>query len=715
MIDIKKTSKPEISLLFKDISAGDLVDVGPQLNKVLAFQKETNKGQQQLYQTFQDIRDFERKFRAIIAKFLKDQEREDKGSEGLELQKPTGTEGGGKVKEKGNNESSLFDSSERKFLNNFISKQHNGKNTFSSAEAARFRLLACNVFRSGNDSETLGTHDANLVYRDFRAVELSAGERDGLLSTAIENLDSSTVPLWHWIFHPDFQIRSKLPLQTLRGEEKRRRNAFRLLAKLGIAPSNFETAFDKNQLLELWFAKHLSADHIISVLDYLGAVGDEGLKVDWREFIGKPEANIASAAVRAYARIKVRSNPTEALRFVAQHEGTDLGVELTKELLASINMVETEVLRNCLNNRTNTFLHAIATELFQRTALTEANAQLLFESADADIRLIGVLAIAKQNSEISEVDARKILVKPRKPNFGNLFAPPQDMDLPGEKVFKEYKINSFGKLQFEQLILTQRSESFYSTEATLALYRHHFGKAKGQIEQNLLDGFEKFFNDRLNVIHGALAKPSEAVFRFVKEELLQATLETYCSRATKSNLTLVRTVLDKHVTKFSAEIAEFLGKYGQFEDASRLTKLANNLKYGLGLSYYLRVDHAADRQLAAKAILSLGAKRIADAWSLDMPDSVRVQFVVQMSKKLFLGFDDQRIIAMLLSDSDVVRETVALKAVLYLPKARLRRILNAYYKVDESYYYNAIFWLDLGLAADRGTSKTIALREIAAK
>ena len=39
----------------------------------------------------------------------------------------------------------------------------------------------------------------------------------------------------------------------------------------------------------------------------------------------------------------------------------------------------------------------------------------------------------------------------------------------------------------------------------------------------------------------------------------------------------------------------------------------------------------------------------------------------------------------------------------------------AYYDVDGSYYYNAIFWLDLGISADRATSQAVALKEIGAK
>jgi hypothetical protein len=400
------------------------------------------------------------------------------------------------------------------------------------------------------------------------------------------------------------------------------------------------------------------------------------------------------------------------LQFIARHEGTDLGRQLTKELIPKIGTVETEVLQGCISNKTKHFQFAVAAELFDRDALTEANVQLICERDDADIRLIGVKALAKQNLNLTPADVRKILVKPRRSNPLALSTSAQVTDYPGEQTFKNYEIGILGKLKYEQLLSLQKDEWLYSTEATLALYLHQFKRVKTQLAENLLDGFEKFCSERRVRL---TLSPADGVFKYIKEELLQLSLEAFCSQATGSDLPIVRTTLDGNPIKFSVEISKFLMKYGEWQDAARVVKLSANLKYDLGRSLLRLQDHSTNYQLAATAILNLGAKRVADAWNLDMPNSVRVQFVAQMPQKSFAVFDDQRIIQMLLTDSDDVRETVALKAVLCLSKARLRRILNAYYKVGKSYYYNAIFWLDLGIAADRETSKTIASRELTSK
>ncbi|MFV1594049.1 DUF4062 domain-containing protein [Phaeobacter sp. JH20_36] len=708
----ERTGKPEISLLFKEIPSDDLLDVGRQLEKVLRFQKEINEEKKQYYQKFLDLRDFERRFRAIIAKFLKDQQLEDRSVEESDPRQPKSIEDKRNGQESGDKQSELFDANELEFIEQFIGKEQEGDNAFSAAEAARFRLLACSISQSGNDNIELGNHDANLIYRDLRHVVLSNRERESLLSTALESLNTSTVPLWHWLFLPDFQIRRRLPLRTLWGGERRRRNAFALLEKLEISPTDFEGGIDKSDFLKFWFSEGVPNDLVISALEYLGAVGDDGLEIEWERFIGSSEANISRAAVRSSARIKARFNATAALRFVAEHEGTDLGNTLSEELLANIGAIETDVLRECLNNRTKPFRAAIAAELLKRGALTKADAQLICESSEADIRYIGVRALAKLNPGLRMGEARNILVKPRKSTSQGLFSSPQDRDYPGEEAYENYKVSVLGDLPYSELLSRQSDESFYSTEATLALYLSHFKRVKPELVEHLLDGFEKFCAGRCAATE---AEPSDAVYAYVKRNLIQSALEAFCLRAGKPDLATVRAVLDEHEIEFSVDIANFLSKYGQWEDAARVAKISGKMKYVRGTSILSIVDHSKSYQLAANVILKLGKQRIADVWNLDFPNSVRSQLVVQMTKKHFSAFDDQKIVDMLLWDNDSVRETVALKAVLCLSKARLMKLLKSYYEVNSSYYYNAIFWLDLGVSADRETSRRVALKELEEK
>lgn len=711
----EKSGKPEISLLFKNIPKDALSDVGKQLEKVLAFQKEIAEEKKQYYQKFHDLRDFEQRFRAVIAKFLKDQQLEDSKSEANEPQQPRQKDEGGKDQKSGEKLSQMFDPGAMAFIEDFVAKQHNGDNAYSAAEVARFRLLACSISQSGNDSIQLGTHDANLIFRDLRGVEFSTLEHSELISTALESLDSSTVPLWHWIFLPSYNIKAALPLRTLWGGEKHRRSAFKLLEILAIAPKDFESSLDRTEFPEFWFSESVSDELVIAALEYLGVVGDDGLQIDWAEFVGSSEANVSRAAVRSLVRIKSQISTTDALRFVSEHESVDLGSDLTGKLLSNINTIETEVLRACLKNKTRKFRYAVATELSERNALTKADAQLICESAEADIRLIGAKALAQQNPRLTPSDVRKLLVKPRKSNSLGLLVSPQYRDYPGEDAFKDYKVSLLSRMPYQDLLELQKDESFYSTEATIAIYRGHFGKVKIDLEKNLLNGFEEFCAGRRGAIEGSDGAPSEAVYNFVREGLVQSSLEAFSAKARKPELATIRKVLDDCDVCFSTEVVEFFAKHGDWADAARIARLSFKMKFGPGFSLLSVDDHSMDYQLAASTILKLGKKRIADIWNLDLPNQVRVQIVIQMSKKSFSAFDDRGIIDMLLWNSDVVREVVALKAILCLSKIRLNNILDAYYLVGGSYYYNAIFWLDLGVSADQTTAKEIAFTEISAK
>ncbi len=707
----EKTGKPEISLLFKNIANDDLADVGVQLEKVLNFHEEISNGKNQLYQKFQDIRDFEQKFRRIIAKFLRDQQLEDHSSEISTPQKPKPTDVKSDNQRKTEGIKKIFEGGARKFFDEFLDKEET-TNSYNATEAARFRLLASTIVQSGNDSLVLGAHDANLIYRDLRDAELSEREKRGLLSAGLENMEYSTVPMWHWLFEAELGPQNELPFRTIIGSDKIRRSAFRILEKLSITPSDFEGTIDKSILSNIWFSDSASDDLIVAALEYIGSVGDDGIEIDWANLIGNSEANIAQAAVRASARITARTNVTDAIRFVAQHESTDLGKELTKDLLTNVSTIETEVLRSGLRNKTKTFLKTIATELSNRDAVTKTDAQLLCESSDAKIRLIGVIALAKYSPALTLTDARKLIVKPKIKNALSLFATPDQRDYPGERAFEQYKVGVLSELKYHDLREIEKDESFFATEATLAIYRGYFKNSKAQLDNDLLDGFERICSERRKPLLGTSSEPSDSLFKYVRENLLQSALEVYCSKASKSDLTTVRAVVDKYNIKFDAEIAEFLTNHGEWEDALRLSKLSGNIKYGLGASLLSFEGRASDFQLVAKSILKLGSKRIADAWKLDLPMSVRVQFVNEMPKRLFSAFDNQSIIDMLLMESDVVRAAVALKAVLCLSKSRLNNVLDAYCNIDGTHYYNVIFWLDLGVSTNRKASQRVALKEI---
>ena len=700
----EKSGKPEISLLFKNIPEDFMADPGDQLRKVLEFRRKVREEKKQLYQEFGDLDDFKYKFRAIITKFLHDRRCEDGKFETREPQKLRQKDEKSKDQYGGQRSLLMFDAGATAFIKDFITKEPIGDKSISAAEVARFRLLACSVSRPGNEHIQLGTHDANLIYRDLREVEFSEWELSKLVSRALESLDSFTVPLWHWIFRPSYEIKIDLPLQTFLGKEKNRTSAFKLLGMLSVAPKDFEHDVDTTDYRDIWFSQNVSNELIISALEYLGVVGDEGLQVDWDQLIGSSEAIVSCTAVRSLVRIKSRVNTTDALRFVAAHENVDLGIELSNELLSNVKTIETKVLRVSLINRTRTFRRGIATALVERDSLTESDAYLLCESNEADIRLIGVKALAKLNHEFSFFDVERHLVKQDEFDSSGQSSSQQGHDYLGRAAFEDYKIGAFCKMPYQQLLDAKKDESVFGNGATIALYRGHFSKEKADLEKNLLDGFDEFCVGRAHALGELGLTLDDSTYSYIRKKWLQSALEAFCVNAGKLDLSIVRKVLDEYDVQFSTEVIEFIAKHGEWEDTARIAKLSGKITK-VKMSY---IDDSKDDQLAAGTILKLGAKRIADVWKLDLPDKLRVQIVVQMSKNLFNAYDDQGLVDMLLWDSAVVRQVVALTSILHLPKARLSKILDTYCNAGARYFYDAVFWLDLGVSADRKTSRAIA-------
>jgi hypothetical protein len=115
---------------------------------------------------------------------------------------------------------------------------------------------------------------------------------------------------------------------------------------------------------------------------------------------------------------------------------------------------------------------------------------------------------------------------------------------------------------------------------------------------------------------------------------------------------------------------------------------------------------------AARGMLRLSQSRIGDLFALKMPHGLRDATFREVSNLTFRSFDDQQIDLWLRSESDSFRKTIALKVVLCLPTKRIRSILDKYIVNKDRYYYDSVFWLDLGATADKATALKVAKAEI---
>ncbi|MEQ9208985.1 MAG: DUF4062 domain-containing protein, partial [Pseudomonadales bacterium] len=225
---LDKTGNPKISLLFKNINQDDLRDVGPQLSKVLEFKKKFTEEFRGAYQTFSDLREFETRFRAIIAHFLSQQIESDTENRDFEQVKEVSNEED-RGPARATDAESLFSSPARMFISELAARPatHEDKN-YTTSEAARFRLIGCSLKRSGNDDATLGVHDANLVYRELRHTELGFEERRCLLEAGLSGFEFENVPFWLWAASQGSRdLIGTLALRTVIGSNGQKSNEFK--------------------------------------------------------------------------------------------------------------------------------------------------------------------------------------------------------------------------------------------------------------------------------------------------------------------------------------------------------------------------------------------------------------------------------------------------------------------------------------------------------
>lgn len=701
-----KSGKPDISLLFKSPNRDRLEDPGNEMRKVLEFRRKVIDEQKILFQEFGDVREFEQRFRAILSRFLREQiettHPEDKSSRNVidEIDD----------NEESSNSNTLFDYEANQFISNLISIE-NSETNINSASIARLRLLANSVHRQGNDPTSLGVHDSNILYRHKRDEAFSHNELRTLVTVALEHMDWETVPLWHWLKLYTSSPFMELTLRTLIGPDSQCKNALKLLRLSSYHIPENQKPFSREKIVNIWLGNTTSRDVKIAVFAYLEQNGNNSDIELIEPFLDSDNTNISSAAVRAKIGIIAKSSTSKALNFVASREDAVLTDNLVSLLLESLNSIETQLLKKCLTNRSDDFRRLVAEELLRRDQLSIQEAQQLCESDDAWTRLIGALALKGSLDEFSFAEAQKILDRGSGSSLSELFLPRRRVDFESKEALEAYKITILADLPAQTLEELSEAESVHSTAGTVAYYKYYFRKSRDELRKNLKDRFQGFYRRKLAKIESRPTTPDEKKVETLQTNMMQLGLEALCSSGSKRDLGLVRDILDDNDIAFSSEIVEFLKRHGEWEDVCRVLKLSNNLS-GLGFGLLQIADRTSEYASAADAILKLSQKRIADTLALEIPPLVRVRIYRLMPKRMFASFSNQNISELLLDDNEFARKAIALKALLSLSKTRLRRILELYYRAESTHYYNAIFWLDLGISVGTDTARAIANKEL---
>lgn len=706
------TGSPEMSLLFKAPEDGRLQDPGPELQKVLNFKKIIIDSKNLLFQEFRNQEEFEYRVRSILIEYVQSLLQSERRDDNKVDHPSTAVV---------NSSSATADHSQEvkgsiplkaaDFLNTVLSKNNRGE-TITPAEVARLRIIGCAIAREGNDDETLGVHDANIIYDTRDTIELTPIETRSLLRAGIKSLHHENTPVWAWLNAGPHVPDKTLIAMSFGDDATLTKNSIKCLNWCGYSLDVFNAPLDRKGIINIWLNSD-SEDVKAEAFDYLSTWGNSNDVELLHRFTEDSNQAVAQKALRAIVKITTRDNLEEALKILIDSSATNIGEDLVSLPLKKPSAIRTEILSPGILSRSPSVRLATMRILCSRSALPENDARALLDDPEPRIRAEALDYLLSKEHSFSVTDVKKILVRkslsPRPVGLMSLFTGTQTEGLEFLQAYLKKRLARLPVSALREEAKMETGESFIATET---LYSRDYKTQFPVISANLKNGFLEEFRRRLAEVRSASTSSDSAASNMesraeqICESMINATVQVVCEVGGAEALPLIRTILDRGKTEYNERIVEYFEKYGEWEDVKRLAALTSRLSLRISLLYSNNIEE----KRVAKAILKVGKHRTADLASLNLSGNLLAYIIAEMPTKSFASLDDRSIIHLLSHESSGLRKFTALKTVLSVSRARLNRVLATYLDRAETRYYNVVFWLDLGTAASAGDAKAIANR-----
>lgn len=705
----EKDGAPEIKLLFKKVDQAAARDPGPVLKKVLEF-KESIRAKV-LYKEFEGTDDFRQIFEACIRDYVQLIDRERRKREPERAQQQANISSGSPATgDESDGEGGALERSTASFISSFVTKasRANTAQELTALEVARFRLIAISLGQTGNDEETLGVHDANVIYRRHAGLALSDREVSGLLDAGLSHAHNENLPLWYWLKLAGDRNIGRLIWRALTGASARRVGALRTMRLMGedIVPLPDVSRADFVRWL---LDAEVEDEPLRAALAYLAEMGRmDDLPLLEQEHLRK-NSRTTTAAVVAAIRIALRSSIDEAIALLVRLQPETTSDEVASRLFAKPAALSSMQLKSLLGLRVVSVLKRAVRLLRQRRELTVDDARALLNDDDPELRLEGMLALADHGQSPSMEEARRVLVRKRKrAGLAGLWA---GADTEGQAEFELWRSNALLRLSPEQLNEEIESGGVLDRTPWFARVRADFQSHAPELRRAIEDDFRTHFQQG---VEDARRKHGNAEYvvklggleDFIRQQLMRSALTVVCEKGSAVDLERVRKCLMRQGVNFESSDLSYLVRHGEWRDVDLLIGLAGRTKRGSSLlgSY---LDSRSLGELA-QAIISLGSGRTPELMTKDMPDDLRVEVVRRLKDAEFSLLDDVHVNRWARSKSDELRKAIALKAVSAWPRKRAAHFLNSYMAGEENYFYNVVHWLDLAIAMPRQASRRVA-------
>jgi len=706
----EREGRPEISMSFKEIESEFLLDPGDSLKKVIAFKEKLVAGHNILFQTFENTRDFEFKFRRCVTTYvlkLRKQDTEDR----TEQRQSTQAGGSDQIPKSEQSTGSPFSSKGAAFLRDFITRTDGNLNEspLTAAEVARFRLLSSIVRVDGNDEHALGVHDVNILFATKPSPSFGDRELEGLLVSGLEHYRNENVPLWHWYAKQNGFKRSLLSICAVTEQSVEARVGALQAMRLISEPLASIRDVPRSAFIEQWLKKDTLGSVKVAALGYLGDLGKPADLDFIKEELDNRDSNTTSAAIDAIIRIKLRDNRELALVALNELQPAYVRQDLLHTLFEKAAALNAATLLEVTMRRDANVRLRSTEVLANQNNLTEATAQQLLGDSSAEVRLVALKALIKLGRNFTLDDAKKILVNPQQ-NSSLLGG----IDIAGEECWKQFRKERLERMTNRELEEAASEWSIYDPDAYFALVRRQFQSRGDNLRQSVTDRFKSEFVKHIDSLTNRygdadLVEKTKELENHVRETLTRKSLDVICERGDCRDLRLVREIIKDGSIGFSQNIVEYLKRFGEWDDIPLI--IASLERYRPSRNLLLRSDDEI-YATAVESIYAMRRQRLAELLAMPAPARLTTLLIVVASDTMFRGLSNETIVTLFQSESATIRKSTALKCVRALPKARITKLLEAYVSGDGRLYYNVIHWLDLGVSAPKDIGKAAAEKAI---
>lgn len=708
--------RPEISLLLRDLDAASLADPGDHLKKVIAFKEQVFAEKKLLLGTFSDMRDFESKFRKCIQGYLIALFDKDKASASEKEQAPfTDTQSTSASEPEPTTPLSVEGAL---FLRDFLTRAENttDDNPLAADDVARVRLLSIITAVNGNDQQSLGPHDANLLFKARTKFKFGRRELNGLLTDSLSHFKHGNVPLWHWVSAVDGLKNHILPIYSVIGTSERRVGALKAM-RLIAEPIVDDAPFDRNSIVPLWFTDTAETEVRVAALEYLSEFGQPSDLPYITEEFARNDTQTSSAAANAIIRITIRDDRRAALELLYTLQPSTVKQDLLDELFSFDDEFDNDVLLRGLSHCNAQVRIALVNLLQKRRVLVGSIAEPLLNDNNADVRFAGLRALVESGRNYSVEQAKAILVRNNPAQKGLGFFSAQQTVAEGEVALGRYTELYFDSLTVAQLEDAEQT-TIFDQNAYFALTRREFRQRGNDLRKavanQFVDRFEtlltemaKRFGTQTDLIENTRSLGKHLRARFTREGL-----NIICRRFDSADLPLVRDMLTSGKVDYSAADLQYLAKFGQWCDIPLVIASLDRPEYGRKYTTIFSVWSSTKYEEAARTLYALGKHRLNDLLATPMPGNLLAGIIRLIPDSAFKLLVDSDIISLLHSETDDVRKLVSLKYIRAFPRSRVKNLLESYMAAEHC-YYNVIHWLDFGISVPKEKMLRAAARSLA--